>query len=95
MEKWVIKYNPTSRYVSSKNVLVRAKELSRRFSSVKQAKAYIKSCGYDKTQCTVVSYDYADGETPVLTEKEVNRRIIFKNYKDFCVTLGKNQKEIK
>lgn len=51
--KWVIRHIPDGMYAVSPRLLVYNKEFARRFSTRKQANAYIASSGFDPAEYIV------------------------------------------
>ena len=47
--KWVIRHIPDGMYVVSRRLLIYNNKFARRFSTRKQADAYMTSSGFDKT----------------------------------------------
>lgn len=68
--KWVIKHMPTGKFVFSRKLTVVNQEFSRRFNSVKQAKAYIRVCNPPKNELTVVEYTGFVSEGADLARRE-------------------------
>lgn len=54
--RWILKHNPTGKYINSKRVMVYSQNYARRFNSRKQARRYLCASGYDKKEVSVVGY---------------------------------------
>ncbi len=67
--KWIIRHNPSGRYVCSKRATVQCSELARKFKTFKQARTYLNGSTYTKGQCTIIEYD----SYPYSSVQEVKR----------------------
>ncbi len=51
--KWIIRHDESGRYICSKRFLVHEIVFARRFNSLKQAKAYLKTSKFSKDSCSI------------------------------------------
>jgi len=75
---FIIKYIPSGMYICSHNLMVFEKVFARRFSSEKQAKAYIRSGHWESSKYAVCKL--TDNET---AEIEHNIRLLTEQCSDF------------
>ncbi len=52
--EWIIRHNPSGRYVCSKRATVQCRELARKFKTFKQARTYLNGSTYTRGQCTII-----------------------------------------
>lgn len=77
--KWVIKHIPDGMYAVSPRLLVYNKEFARRFSTRKQANAYIASSGFGRAEYAAEEF-FSEADTakekekiPASTGRNINR----------------------
>lgn len=55
--QWIIKHNPSGKYICSKKISVINCEFSRKFNSVRQARIFLRNSNFDKKECSVEQYN--------------------------------------
>lgn len=75
--KWIIRHEPSGRYIVSKRLTVRKQEFARKFNSEKQAKIFVNGSLFLKSQCKVIEYTgyEFDAESEEARDKELAYRI--------------------
>lgn len=74
--RWIIRHNPSEKYICSKRLTVCNREMARKFNSIKQARIYLGGSIFRKEHCSVIEY-YRDlpGFSAGCTEDEISEKI--------------------
>lgn len=77
--RWILKHNPTGKYINSKRIMVYSQNFARRFNSRQQARRYLCASGYEKKEVSVVGYYMDKSFAPKrLTASEIKKLVMHK-----------------
>lgn len=68
--KWIVRHDPSGKYICSSRLLVDCRQFARKFNSRKQVGIYLSNSDFKKDECSLLEWKNVN-----YSEDEINKKI--------------------